>query len=78
MNAYETQVEAIAHAFHDSYEKQADEHGWQTQESTRVAWEDLPEQNRTLMIAVVSDLLRDGVIAVGYLTTAAGEKESGE
>jgi hypothetical protein len=72
-NVYEAQVESIARAFHDSYEKQADEHGWKPQDKTRVAWEDLPEQNRSLMIAVVRELLRDGVIAVGYLNTAGGD-----
>jgi hypothetical protein len=72
MNEYETQIEAIARAFHERYEEQADEHGWKPQEATRVAWEDLPEENRSLMIAVVRDLLRDGVIAVGYLSTAGG------
>ena len=47
----EEQVEAIARAFHDRYEAQADEHGSKPQDSTRVAWEDLPEQNRSLMMA---------------------------
>ena len=67
--SYEAQVEWIARSFHDRYETLADKHGWKPQESTRVAWEDLPEQNRTLMIEVVRTLLSDGVIAVGYLST---------
>jgi hypothetical protein len=69
---YAQQVTAIARAFHDRYEALSGQHGWETQERTRVAWEDLPEENRSLMIAVVRELLRDGVIAVGYLSTAGG------
>jgi hypothetical protein len=69
---YDAHAEAIARAFHERYEALADAHGWKPQDSTRVVWEDLPEQNRSLMIGVVRELLRDGVIAVGYLSTAGG------
>lgn len=66
-------AEAIARAFHERYELLADQHGWKPQEETRAPWESLPEANRSLMIAVVRELLRDGVIAVGYLSTTAGD-----
>jgi len=55
-------VVQIAKAFHERYEALAPSHGWDTQERSRVAWEDLPEENRGLMVSVVSALLADGVI----------------
>jgi hypothetical protein len=56
-------AEAIARAFHERYEALAGEHGWETQQRSRVPWEDVPDENRSLMIAVVERLLDDGVIA---------------
>lgn len=57
--------EAIAEAFHTEYEERAPLHGWETQRRSRVAWADVPEENRTLMVGVVGALLRRGVIEVG-------------
>lgn len=52
----------IAKAFHESYERQAPEHGYETRKASAVAWENVPEQNKGLMVAVISDLLDRGVI----------------
>lgn len=49
-------IDAIAKAFHDAYEAQADAHGWKPQESTRVPYEELPKANRELMRAVVAEV----------------------
>lgn len=57
-----TPAESIAKAFHESYERQAPEHGYQTRERSAVPWEDVPADNKSLMIAVVSDLLARDVI----------------
>ena len=55
--------EELAKRFHDVYEKFAVEYGWKTQEQCQVEFEDLPKENRDLMVAVVSevcaDLIRD-------------------
>lgn len=56
------QAESIAKAFHESYERQAPQHGYQTREASAKPWEQVPEQNRKLMCAVVQDLLDSGVI----------------
>lgn len=52
----------IAEAFHDAYERRAPEHGYETREASRKPWEDVPENNRELMTAVVEELLENGII----------------
>jgi hypothetical protein len=49
--------EALARLFHDTYERLAPEFGYETREASRKPWEEVPQQNRTLMVAVA------GVIA---------------
>jgi hypothetical protein len=59
-------VEALARRFHDTYERLAPDHGWETQESTRAKpWDEVPAHNRELMLATVAALLDEGVIEVG-------------
>jgi hypothetical protein len=55
----------IARAFHESYERQAPDHGYQTRERSAVPWKDVPEDNKSLMVAVVNDLIRCGYIEPG-------------
>jgi len=55
----------IAKAFHESYERQAPAYRYTTREESAVAWEDVPEKNKLLMVAVVADLLDKGVIQNG-------------
>ena len=57
--------ETIARAFHETYERLAPDHGYSTREASAKPWEEVPEQNRGLMLAVVSDLLARGVIEPG-------------
>jgi hypothetical protein len=57
-----TRAEEIAKAFHESYERQAAEHGYETRTESAVPWESVPANNRALMVAVVEDLLAHGVI----------------
>ena len=54
--------EDIARRFHETYERLAPEFGYETRKESAVPWEEVPEQNRNLMIAVVSNLLDNGVI----------------
>lgn len=58
-------AEQIARRFHEVYDARADIFGWSPAESTRVAWEDLPEENRNLMVSVVDILLANAVISPG-------------
>jgi hypothetical protein len=57
--------ERIARAFHEAYERLAPEFSYRTREASAVPWEDVPQQNRDLMIATVGDLLARGIIANG-------------
>jgi ribonuclease HI len=57
--------EAIAREFHETYERLAPDHGYETRQESRVDWEDVPENNRRLMAAVAEELLERGVISYG-------------
>lgn len=57
--------ENIAESFHEAYERLAPDFGWVTRESTATRWDQIPEENRSLMIAVVEELLERGVIRGG-------------
>ena len=57
-----SQPEDIARAFHETYERLAPEHGYETRKASAVPWEDVPEQNKSLMIAVVAALIERGAI----------------
>jgi hypothetical protein len=61
-SAVAAQAERIARAFHESYERQAPEFGYRTREASAKPWEDVPADNKALMIAVVTDLLSRAVI----------------
>jgi hypothetical protein len=57
-------VDIIASQFHDTYERLAPEHGYETREGSRKPWGDVPDNNRALMRATVRHLLRAGIIHV--------------
>lgn len=56
------QAEGIAQAFHENYERLAPEHSYSTRKASAVPWVDVPENNKSLMIAVVEALLTTGTI----------------
>ena len=49
--------EALARQFHEAYERLAPSFGYQTRKASAVPWADVPEQNKTLMIAVAGEVL---------------------
>ena len=53
-------AERVAKAFHTFYEKLAPDHGYKTREASAVEWEDVPDDNRNLMIATAHALLDGG------------------
>lgn len=53
----------IAQAFHEVYEYLAPRHGYETRKASAVPWDQVPAQNRELMVEVVETLLDRGVIA---------------
>ncbi len=52
------QAEGLAQLFHETYERLAPLHGYKTREESAVAWEQVPEKNKTLMIVVASEVLQ--------------------
>lgn len=70
--ANETQtvdLEALARAFHEAYERLAPRFNYQTRRDTAVPWDHVPDNNRALMCAVVAEvvgpLARIGLAAEG-------------
>ncbi len=58
-------AERVAREFHAAYERLAPEHGYETREASAKPWENVPDNNRNLMVATVQDLLDRGVITTG-------------
>lgn len=52
-------AEHIAQRFHEAYERLAPSFGYKTRGASAVSWEEVPEGNRALMIATVSEILPD-------------------
>lgn len=50
-------AESIAKLFHETYEHLAPTFEYETRPATRVAWNDVPERNKRLMIAVTAEVL---------------------
>ncbi len=69
-------AEPIAREFHDTYERLAPDHGYKTREASAVAWDQVPQANRSLMIATVADLLGRGVIATGGQDRLVGQAQA--
>lgn len=49
--------EVLAKTFHETYERIAPEFGYKTREESAKPWEEVPEQNKNLMIAVCAVVL---------------------
>lgn len=55
-------AEEIARAFHEAYERLAPQYGYETREASAKPWDEVPENNRNLMIATVQALIDAGKI----------------
>lgn len=55
----------VARAFHEAYEKLAPAYSYRTRKASAVPWEDVPEKNKRLMVAVCRSLIRAKVITGG-------------
>ena len=51
--------EQLAQLFHDEYERQAPEFGYTSRRTSSVPWADVPEPNKSLMIAVTKKVLEE-------------------
>lgn len=52
----DTKVLFLAIWLHETYEAQAREVGWKTQESCRVKFDELPEANKKVMLKIARDI----------------------
>jgi hypothetical protein len=52
-----TDAETLARYFHETYERLAPVYGYTTRQATAVPWEQVPERNKRLMIAVSEEVL---------------------
>lgn len=50
-------AERLARRFHEAYERLAPSFGYETRPDSAVPWEQVPQQNRALMIAVCAEIL---------------------
>jgi hypothetical protein len=67
--------ERIARSFHEAYERLAPEHGYKTRQPSAKPWEQVPENNRRLMVATVQAHLDSGAIP---LTAERERREAAE
>lgn len=51
--------EQLAQKFHETYERLAPNHGYETRKESAKPWEDVPANNKALMIAVCGEILAD-------------------
>jgi hypothetical protein len=51
------EAESIARLFHETYERLAPQFSYETRKASAVPWEQVPENNRKLMIAVAATVL---------------------
>lgn len=50
--------EDVAMFFHETYERLAPEFSYKTRKASAVEWDDVPENNKQLMIAVASEVIK--------------------
>jgi hypothetical protein len=53
----ELTAELLARTFHESYERLAPSFGYDTRDDSRQPWEQVPEQNRKLMVATAEAVI---------------------
>ena len=56
-------AELLAKMFHETYERLAPQHGYETRKESAKPWIDVPERNKALMIAVCSEIIKETRIA---------------
>jgi len=49
--------ETLARMFHEKYERLAPEFGYKTREASAVPWDDVPADNKALMVAVCTEIV---------------------
>lgn len=65
--------ERLAKLFHDTYERLAPVYNYNTRKASAVPWEDVPENNKSLMVAVAGEIratLNDPLLGPHYALRA--------
>ena len=62
MEATDSEIDYIAKKFHQEYEALAPGFNYETRTASAKHWEDVPDNNKRLMRAVIRSLLSQGVI----------------
>ena len=57
MSLREMTPEMLARLFHEAYEALAPEHGYKTRAASAVPWEQVPADNKALMVATAAQVL---------------------
>lgn len=57
--SFKPSPEFVARRFHDHYEELAPKFGYKTREASRVPFDQLPESNKQLMIAVAGRIISE-------------------
>ena len=60
MSRKDRQAEALARRHHELYEELAPSFGYITRPESAVSWDEVPEPNRALMLAVAERLIKEG------------------
>ena len=58
------QPETLARTFHETYERLAPDFGYETRAESAVPWEDVPDANKRLMVAVCESVVSAALAAV--------------
>lgn len=64
--------EELAQLFHDTYEQLAPNFGYTTRKSSAVPWSDVPEPNKSLMIAVAEKVIEELKLKAGITWSNSG------
>jgi hypothetical protein len=51
-------AEELAQLFHETYERLTPEYQYETREESAVPWDEVPDDNKRLMIATCAEVLR--------------------
>lgn len=65
-------AEELAELFHETYERLAPDFGYTSRRSTAVPWRDVPEPNKSLMIAVAEKVIEELKLKAGITWTNSG------
>jgi hypothetical protein len=65
--------EELAELFHETYEKLAPDYGYKTREASAVPWSDVPEPNKSLMIAVAEQVLATIKLEAGIVWSSGDQ-----